>query len=213
MPVTTTATRPTRERLVDAAERLFAERGIDGVSLAEITKAAGSRNTGAVHHHFGGREELLAEIVAEHRGRLDVRREELLDEMEAGAGPTPELLVRSLVLPMVELLDDRRGRAFLSIQAQRVLRPRPIGRTPRPVVQRLLRLEGRPDGRPPVTAFLADLGELTAVSALAQRARLEAEHSRDAGIGREEFTRQLLAAITRIVAPPTGPALPQEIQP
>jgi AcrR family transcriptional regulator len=45
----------TRDRLLLAAEQLFATRGIDAVSLAEITKAAGSHNTGAVHHHFGGR--------------------------------------------------------------------------------------------------------------------------------------------------------------
>ena len=58
----------TRHRLLLAAEDLFATRGIDAVSLAEITKAAGGSNTGAIHHHFGGREELLAEIVDEHPG-------------------------------------------------------------------------------------------------------------------------------------------------
>lgn len=195
----------TRERLLAAAETLFAERGIDAVSLAEITKAAGGHNTGAVHHHFGGREELLAAIVDEHRGHLDARREALLDDLESQGGVTPSRLVRSLVLPMIELLDDPRGRAFLSIQAQRALRPRPAGRTPRPVVQRLLRIEGHPGGRAPVGGFLADLGELTAVSALAQRARLEAEQGRDAGIGRDEFSRQLLAAVTRVVAPGDGP--------
>ena len=191
----------TRHRLLLAAEELFATRGIDAVSLAEITKAAGGSNTGAVHHHFGGREELLAEIVDEHRGRLDERREELLDQVEAGGRRSPALLVSSLVLPMVELLDDPRGRAFLSIQAQRALRPRPAGKVPRAVIQRSMRLEGRPQGRSRTGAFLADLGELTAITALAQRARLEAVEGRDAGLGRDEFTRQLLAAITRIVVP------------
>ncbi len=71
---------PTRRQLLDAAEELFATRGIDAVSLAEITQVAGLRNTGAVHHHFGGREELLAAVVDEHRQRLDARRSALLDE-------------------------------------------------------------------------------------------------------------------------------------
>ncbi|MCB0963878.1 MAG: helix-turn-helix transcriptional regulator, partial [Acidimicrobiales bacterium] len=73
----------TRDRLLLAAEDLFATRGIDAPSLAEITQAAGSANTGAVHYHFGGREELLAAIVDEHRTALDARREVLLDELEA----------------------------------------------------------------------------------------------------------------------------------
>ena len=191
---------PTRRRLLEAAEDLFANRGIDAVSLAEITKAAGSNNTGAVHHHFGGREELLAALVDEHRGRLDQRRSALLDQLDEQP-PTRAALVHCLVTPMVDLLDDPHGRAFLSIQAQLVLRPRPPTRTPRPLIQRVQRLEGHPDGRAPVAAFLADLAELTAVSALAQRARLEEEAGRDAGLGREQFTRQLLAAITRIVTP------------
>lgn len=202
----TTIETTTRHRLLLAAESLFAERGIDAVSLAEITKAAGGSNTGAVHHHFGGREELLAAIVDEHRGALDERREELLDQVTDG-GVMPAWIVASLVLPMVELLDSPRGCAFLSIQAQRALRPRPVDRRPRPVIERTIRLEGRQGGRPPVAAFLADLGELTAITALAQRARLEAERGREAGLGRDEFTDQLLAAITRIVtpAPETAP--------
>lgn len=204
----TTTDAPTPERLLMAAEHLFATRGIDGVSLAEITKAAGCHNTGAIHHHFGGREELLAAIVDEHRGRLDVERRARLDRIDGGDEPTASALVRALVLPMVELLDDPRGRAFLSIQAQRALRPRPPDRTPRPVVQEVMRLEGHPGGRPPVGAFLADLAELTAVSALAQRARMEEAQGREAGLGRDEFTRRLLAALTRIVVPaePTEPA-------
>lgn len=197
--MTTTHDPSTRERLLEAAEHLFATRGIDGVSLAEITKAAGSHNTGAVHHHFGGREELLAAIVDDHRTRLDAERRVRLDRLD---DPSASELVGALVLPMVELLDDPRGRAFLSIQAQRALRPRPPDRTPRPVVQQVMRLEGHPGGRPPVGAFLADLAELTAVSALAQRARLEEAQGRQAGLGRDEFTRQLLDALTRIVVSP-----------
>lgn len=198
----------TRQRLIEAAERLFATRGIDAVSLAEVTHTAGLRNTGAVHHHFGGREELLAAVVEEHRPGLDARREALLDELEVTGDPTPAGLVRALVLPMVELLDDERGRAFLAIQAQRALRPRQPVASPRPVVQRLLRLESRPKGRAPVAGFLAGLGELSAVSALAQRARVEDTEGREAGLGRDEFTRQLLGAITRIVAVDT-----EEVQP
>jgi AcrR family transcriptional regulator len=190
----------TRQQLMDSAEVLFAERGIDAPSLADLTKAAGLTNTGAVHYYFGGREELLAAIVEEHRSALDRRREELLDELEATGDVTPAGLVRCLVAPMIDLLDSERGRAYLSIAAQRSQRPKQGPPTPRPVILRLLRLEGRPGGRAPVAAFLAELGFLTATSALAQRARLEAADGPDVGLGRDEFARQLLDAIVRIVA-------------
>src|SRR5262245_35542025 len=44
--------RETQERILRAAERLFAERGIDAVSTREIIEAAGV-NSGSIHYHFG----------------------------------------------------------------------------------------------------------------------------------------------------------------
>lgn len=187
----------TRDRLLEAAERLFATRGIDAVSLAEITQEAGLNNTGAVHYWFGGREALLDEIVDEHRTRLDARREALLDDLEALGEPTRPLLVKSLVEPMVELLDDPRGRHFLSIQAQRALRPQRRPDNPRPLALRMLRLMDATRG--PTATLLGDFGQLLAYSALAQRAEQEAAEGRDAGVGREEFVHQLTAAIARVV--------------
>lgn len=49
----------TRERLVETAIIMFAERGLHGVSLREIGEQAGARNTGVVHYHFGGRRALI----------------------------------------------------------------------------------------------------------------------------------------------------------
>jgi AcrR family transcriptional regulator len=58
---------PSALRLVVAAERLFAQRGIDGVSLRQIAAEAGSANNSAVHYHFGSKQGL---IVAIFRHRL-----------------------------------------------------------------------------------------------------------------------------------------------
>lgn len=52
----------TRDRIIDVAGRLFAERGYDGVSVREITKAAGA-NLAAVGYHFGGKEDLFGEVI------------------------------------------------------------------------------------------------------------------------------------------------------
>jgi TetR/AcrR family transcriptional regulator, regulator of cefoperazone and chloramphenicol sensitivity len=51
----------TRERLLDVAERLFAERGFSGTSVREITDAAGT-NLAAINYHFHSKENLYAEV-------------------------------------------------------------------------------------------------------------------------------------------------------
>jgi AcrR family transcriptional regulator len=199
-----------RQRLLEAAEQLFADQGIDGVSLAELTRAAGLGNTGAVHHYFGGRDELVEAIVHQHRADLDARREELLDEAETLGDTSLALLVRVLVEPMAAKLDDPRGRAFLAIQAQRTLRPRRRPATPRPLALRLLRLLGVPGVPRPLATQLSDFGRDLAYAALAQRARLEADQGRDTGIGRDEFVHQLCGAVARILRPAPDPGIPAD---
>src|SRR5262249_2581823 len=71
-----------RERLLRAGERLFAERGIDGVTVREINQLAGQRNSSALHYHFGSREGLLNEIRHQHRGPIEERRVAMLDALE-----------------------------------------------------------------------------------------------------------------------------------
>ena len=49
----------TRMTLINAAEELFAQSGIDGVSLRQINVTAGQKNSSAVHYHFGSKESLI----------------------------------------------------------------------------------------------------------------------------------------------------------
>ncbi len=53
--------RGTREKLLDAAERLFLEKGYSGVSIRDITDAAGA-NVASINYHFGGKEKLYREF-------------------------------------------------------------------------------------------------------------------------------------------------------
>ncbi|WP_305039646.1 helix-turn-helix domain-containing protein [Frankia sp. CiP3] len=76
--------RITRDALIAAAERLFAERGLDAVSLREIAAAAGSHNTGAAQYHFGNKEQLL-EAIFEHRATVLNARRSVLLAQAAGA--------------------------------------------------------------------------------------------------------------------------------
>ena len=56
----------TRERLLDAAERIFAERGFEGASIRAVTQAAGA-SVSAANYHFGSKEALLRETLSAPR--------------------------------------------------------------------------------------------------------------------------------------------------
>jgi AcrR family transcriptional regulator len=64
----TQTTEGVRERLIRAAESLFAERGLDAVSLREILAAAEVGNSSAVQYHFGDRSGLVRAVLANHHG-------------------------------------------------------------------------------------------------------------------------------------------------
>jgi AcrR family transcriptional regulator len=92
----------TREVLLTAAERLFAERGIYAVSNRQISEAAGQGNNAAACYHFGTRIDLLRAIEGKHR----VPIEELRAQMLADIGDSTELRdwVGTLVRPLTDHL-------------------------------------------------------------------------------------------------------------
>ncbi|HEY1738069.1 MAG TPA: helix-turn-helix domain-containing protein [Acidimicrobiia bacterium] len=92
----------TRENILDAAERLFAERGVPAVSMREIRIASGAKNTAAVQFHFGNREGLLEALIARHMPDIGARQQELAD---AARGDDTRALVDVLVRPIVEYLE------------------------------------------------------------------------------------------------------------
>lgn len=89
-----------RDRLLLAAERLIAERGLDA-PLRDVAVEAGQRNNSAVHYYFGSRDGLIQAVIDRRQAPLEARRLELLAEHEAsGAGDDVRSLVRILVEPM-----------------------------------------------------------------------------------------------------------------
>jgi len=85
----------TKERLLDAAERLLAERGYEGTSLRAVTQAAGT-SVSAANYHFGSKEELLRATLARRVESMNRQRLARLDAMEHEAGGTP-LSVESIL--------------------------------------------------------------------------------------------------------------------
>lgn len=73
----------TRDQLLAAAERLFAEKGVASVSLREITSAAGA-NVAAVNYYFGSKENLVREVHIRRLGPLNEERLRLLNALERG---------------------------------------------------------------------------------------------------------------------------------
>jgi AcrR family transcriptional regulator len=67
---------PTRDRIVDAAVRLFGERGYRGTSVAAIEEASGlTPGAGGLYHHFPSKQAVLEAGIERHLARLDALRD------------------------------------------------------------------------------------------------------------------------------------------
>jgi len=115
---TGTAGAQTSERLLDAAERLFAERGIDAVSVRAVNAAAGA-NVAAVHYHFGSKELLVTAVLRRRMDGLAQRRLAMLAALPADRPPDVRAVVEALVVPLAELSADPAGsgRAYARVLA------------------------------------------------------------------------------------------------
>ena len=135
----------TKERLIEAAERLFAEHGIDAVSLREINRESGARNAIAVQYHFTDRAGVVRAILDKHMPDVESRRHAMLDQYEADRGDGDDTadgkdprgqadrdadirtVAAALVRPLAaKLADDDGGPAFLQIYADLLNRPNPL---------------------------------------------------------------------------------------
>ena len=79
--------RETKVRMKAVAQRLFAQHGIDGVTVADIVAAAGQRNKASLQYHFGSKDELIGELLVDGAQKVDAFRLALLDQMAADGGP------------------------------------------------------------------------------------------------------------------------------
>lgn len=95
-------TTATREALLDAAEELFAEQGIEGTSLRAVTGKAGA-NVAAVHYYFGSKEGLIREVFARRLAPLADHRLARLAACGEPGEQTLECVLRAFIEPFVEL--------------------------------------------------------------------------------------------------------------
>jgi AcrR family transcriptional regulator len=98
----------TRNRLKLSARQLFAQRGIDGVSVRDIVVSAGQKNAASLHYYFGTKDSLIRELVADGAKLINERRNRWLDELEAsGRQVTLREIIEVLVWPSTALAGDR----------------------------------------------------------------------------------------------------------
>jgi AcrR family transcriptional regulator len=131
-----------RSALLDAAAVLMDERGIDNVSLNEISRASGHRNRSAVSYHFGSRDAVIRELVDRTMNTIDAERNALLDHLETTGAPlTLRAALEVLVGPFTRQLRTEEGRRYVRLCAQLINHPR----------------------------FVADAGEIAAANSSVQR--------------------------------------------
>jgi AcrR family transcriptional regulator len=106
----------TQARILDAAERLYSERGVAGTSLRAVTAAAGV-NVAAVHYHFGSKEGLTRALVLRAARVVNDERERLLAKAEAESAPEPpgvEAVLDAFLRPPLASFLENRSNAMAS---------------------------------------------------------------------------------------------------
>src|SRR5262245_38219332 len=114
MTETETRTEPhvdTREALLDAAEKLFSEHGIQASSLRMMTQQAGA-NLAAVHYHFGSKEGLVKAVFSRRLRPLEAERFQLLETCDLAGGSEGEAIeqvIRAFVTPVIRRMRETPG--------------------------------------------------------------------------------------------------------
>ncbi len=102
--------------IIEAAESLFAQQGVDAVSLRQIGSAIGARNTAVVLYHFGDKEALIEAILAHRLPSFERRRAELAGEI-AGSETDMVAVLRVLWLPLFEQRNTDGRRSYAAFLA------------------------------------------------------------------------------------------------
>lgn len=201
----------TREAIMDAAERLFAEHGLAAVSSRRISEAAGQGNNAAVGYHFGTRTDLIRALLDRGTGPIEHIRERMLAQV--GDSDDVRDWVECLVRPATEYLASLGTRSWLArfvaqvmtdpvlrevVSAAAVDRP-PLRRTLDELGRRLPRLPR------PVRHERADMARLLIVHTCAERERVLPEDAGALQSSWQHTATSLTDAITGLLLAPFTP--------
>jgi AcrR family transcriptional regulator len=192
-----------KTRLILAAELLFAQGGIDGVSLREIASAAGQRNHHAVQYHLGNRETLVQAIFDFRMNQMEPMREQMLKEARRGGVlQDARTIVDIIFLPQLKLIDAHGDHSYANFLCQYLLRNADTefgrfgGYLPTHIAEALALLRGRLD-------FLDDeAAQRRLITACFMFLNILSAHTRDTAGHRvdEAFSAALDDTLEQIVA-------------
>ena len=114
----------TKELLIETAERLFGQRGFDGVSLREIATEAGQSNANVVQYHYGDKAGLISAILEDRVARIETVRTIQIAMLDKGAAPSPRQLLKILWLPLMSVTDESGEHSFCRFMLQYMLHPK-----------------------------------------------------------------------------------------
>lgn len=108
----------TKDRILGAAEELFAQNGFGGTSLRQVTSRA-DVNIAAVNYHFGSKENLVTEVFRRRMDDMSRQRLERLARAQAELPGQLEPILAAFVEPALALAQDRHGGgAFIRVIAR-----------------------------------------------------------------------------------------------
>ncbi len=112
-------------RMLEIAERLFAEHGVELVPLRQIVVEAGQRNRSALHYHFGSREALVAHLLSFRLSQINGLRNRYLDKVEAaGLGGDVRSIVEASISALADTICDTPwGARYVKVLAQATFSP------------------------------------------------------------------------------------------
>lgn len=113
----------TKELLIEAAEWLFAQHGIDGISLREIAVAAGQANKNVVQYHFKDKAGLIVAILTDRAKRADLLRLERLQNLNPKDPLYARELLKVLWLPLMAIRGSDGSHTFCRFLLQLLLQP------------------------------------------------------------------------------------------
>ncbi len=106
----------TKQRILEAAESLFARHGFAGASLRQVTSAA-KVNLAAVNYHFGSKDKLIEEVFRRRLDELNRRRLKALEALQDDA--SLEEALSAFITPALELAHEGEGgAAFVRVLAR-----------------------------------------------------------------------------------------------
>jgi AcrR family transcriptional regulator len=107
----------TRDRILKTAERLFAERGFNGVSVRELAGAA-NVNIASIGYHFRSKEGLLAQVYRRHCEPMIEERLRGLDAASRLAGSARvAAIIEAFVRPALSQVNVAEGETFIRLRA------------------------------------------------------------------------------------------------